>query len=123
SSWPSYPSLWCWRRRVTRRIQLQDLDLSLSFDKFEVDVQQTLDVGRYVGIQDDSSFLVYGAHRGQVSPLLRGLRGWVLLISLSKTCLLTAYSTSYKGFKYHFVKVRAVSEALFTIDHRLIPLH
>ncbi|RDX69825.1 hypothetical protein CR513_51008, partial [Mucuna pruriens] len=80
--------------------QLWNLGVSLPFDKFDVDVLRTLDVAPsqhtptswHASLQGDLSLPTYGAHRGQ---------------GLSKTCLFTAYSTSYKGFEGQFVRVRA----------------
>ncbi|RDX84026.1 hypothetical protein CR513_34988, partial [Mucuna pruriens] len=48
---------------------------------------------------------------------------WVSLISLSRTYLFTAYSTSYKGFKGRFVKVQAVDGASFMVNCEPMPLY
>ncbi|RDX58636.1 hypothetical protein CR513_62034, partial [Mucuna pruriens] len=81
---------------------------------FEVDVLQTLD---FVPVQLHSNrwaAMVICHYRCMKPTVLKFLHyyvvrvgvksGWVSLISLSKTYLLTAYSTSYKGFKAHFMK-------------------
>ncbi|RDX72618.1 hypothetical protein CR513_47872, partial [Mucuna pruriens] len=49
--------------------------------------------------------------------------GWVSLAPLPNTELFTSCTTSYKGFKSHFVKIRATEAGHFCIDPRPLPLY
>ncbi|RDY02059.1 hypothetical protein CR513_14528, partial [Mucuna pruriens] len=49
--------------------------------------------------------------------------GWVPLAPLPNTSLFTAYTTSYKGFKGRFLKIKALSGAFFCSDSKSLPLY
>ncbi|RDX76414.1 hypothetical protein CR513_43598, partial [Mucuna pruriens] len=49
--------------------------------------------------------------------------GWVSLSSLPKVNLFNAYSTSYKDFKNHYVKICAFGGASFVMDEKSMPLY
>ncbi|RDY12603.1 hypothetical protein CR513_02566, partial [Mucuna pruriens] len=49
--------------------------------------------------------------------------GWISLAPLPNTSLFTTYTTSYKGFKNHFLKITALDGASFCSDYQPLPLY
>ncbi|RDX72107.1 hypothetical protein CR513_48453, partial [Mucuna pruriens] len=92
---------------------LRDLGITLPFNTFEVDVLRRLNVApnqlhpnemsSNASFSSGASLLVHGTYYCQV---LVPLRCTVSLTSMLKACLFNAYSTSYKGSKGGFCKIR-----------------
>ncbi|RDX91795.1 hypothetical protein CR513_26167, partial [Mucuna pruriens] len=86
---------------------LLDLEVSFPLDHF------TVEVLRMIGIVPS-----------QLHPNGVGKKvGWVSLALLPNTSLFTTYTTSYKGFKNHFLKITALGGVSFCYDRQPLPLY
>ncbi|RDY10966.1 hypothetical protein CR513_04429, partial [Mucuna pruriens] len=116
---------------------LLDLGVTLPFDFFEADVLRMLGIAPsrlhpsgWAAIQ---AFRVVCLALGILPTAVVFLNhyttrvgqsvGWVLLTPLPNTGLFTSYTSSYKGFKSRFVKIKAAEKGHFYVNPRPLPLY
>ncbi|RDX94424.1 hypothetical protein CR513_23192, partial [Mucuna pruriens] len=116
---------------------MKELGITIPFNTYEVDVLRTLGVALTQlhpnGWAMMQAFKVV-CHCLRIKPIaflllchyttqIGAKAGWISLSPFPKTNLFNAYSSSYKGFKAHFVKIKALGGVSFDDDKKRLPLY